>query len=303
MSSSKYTEEFKQEVINFYNLNIPISFYKVSKKFNIDKKTIRYWIDPVYRLKNLKQSSNYINKTKTPKNNKKLSSVDIEKMKNLYFINKLSFRKISIIMKVCSKTVAYHLDDKEKNRKLNYMKDYKQLPHVQQRRLITQPIYYEKDKEKLKNDPILRNKKLLQKRKRRLNPLVFLSDRIRSNIVNSLTKDIKKGGQKWETLVGYDKIQLKEHIELQFCENMNWDNKNLWHIDHVLPIIMFNYDSFNHPHFKQCWCLDNLKPMWSSDNISKGGKIPTDEELEQWFENEPERLNTLKNIKNEVLNG
>ena len=61
-----------------------------------------------------------------------------------------------------------------------------------------------------------------------------------------------------------------DHIESQFIEGMNWNNRSEWHIDHIIADCLFNYSSFKDEEFKKSWSLDNLRPLWAKDNLSKG---------------------------------
>lgn len=82
-----------------------------------------------------------------------------------------------------------------------------------------------------------------------------------------------KNGLHWETLVGYTLQELKQHIESQFVEGMSWDNYGEWHIDHQIPISAFNFDFPEDIDFKRCWAIENLKPLWRFENLSKSGKV------------------------------
>ena len=55
---------------------------------------------------------------------------------------------------------------------------------------------------------------------------------------------------------------------------MGWHNMGEWHIDHIIPIAAFNYETNLCPEFKTCWALGNLRQMWARDNIRKKDKIP-----------------------------
>ena len=84
-----------------------------------------------------------------------------------------------------------------------------------------------------------------------------------------------KGGRKTNktfAALGYTKENLKTRIESQFTEGMSWDNMHLWHLDHIRPVASFDFDSTDHPEFKECWALENLQPLWAKDNLSKGAK-------------------------------
>lgn len=82
-----------------------------------------------------------------------------------------------------------------------------------------------------------------------------------------------KGGRHWENLVGYSVEELKQHLESKFQEGMSWDNYGEWHIDHKIPVAVFNFDHPEDIDFKRCWALENLQPMWAKENIAKHAKI------------------------------
>jgi len=106
-------------------------------------------------------------------------------------------------------------------------------------------------------------------------PLVALSRAMRSLMHREVGKKSAKRGS-WYTLVGYTAEELRDHLERQFLPGMTWDNRGIgegkWHIDHIVPVSAFNYDSPDHPDFKACWALTNLRPMWGSDNIRKSAR-------------------------------
>jgi hypothetical protein len=78
---------------------------------------------------------------------------------------------------------------------------------------------------------------------------------------NLVFKGIKKHTTT-EKILGYSVSEFKQHIELQFIGDMNWNNT---HIDHKIPLTWFNKSTppsiVNH--------LSNLQPMFKKDNISK----------------------------------
>ena len=108
------------------------------------------------------------------------------------------------------------------------------------------------------------------KRKRRQLPDHRITNNVSRAIRTSLNQS--KNGRRWETLVGYNLSQLKEHLEKQFTEGMTWNNYGEWHIDHIRPICSFSITSNDCEDFKQCWSLSNLQPLWAIDNQSKSGK-------------------------------
>lgn len=86
-----------------------------------------------------------------------------------------------------------------------------------------------------------------------------------------------KDGWSWEALVGYTRYDLMAHLERQFTKGMTWDKfaAGEIHIDHILPVASFNCASPDDPDFKVCWALSNLRPMWATENMSKGAKVLT----------------------------
>ncbi len=70
--------------------------------------------------------------------------------------------------------------------------------------------------------------------------------------------------------------EFMRHIESQFTEGMNWANygkgKDKWHVDHILCAELFDFSRPEHQII--CFHHQNLRPMWSRDNIAKGDKLP-----------------------------
>lgn len=70
-------------------------------------------------------------------------------------------------------------------------------------------------------------------------------------------------------ILGYSPKDLKEHLEKQFKDGMNWDNYGEWHIDHIIPIS----SATNLEEGIKLSKLENLQPLWGVDNIRKGNKF------------------------------
>lgn len=102
---------------------------------------------------------------------------------------------------------------------------------------------------------------------KRKNPRHRLDHRMGQLMRGSL---VGKGGRTWESLVGYSIDDLFIHLEKQFLPGMSWENMSDWHIDHILPRAMFNYETEYDPDFRVCWSLTNLRPIWAEENIKKG---------------------------------
>ena len=55
---------------------------------------------------------------------------------------------------------------------------------------------------------------------------------------------------------------------------MTWDNwGKVWEIDHIKPLSSYKYESIEEDSFKECWSLDNLRPLDKLENIRKYNKV------------------------------
>jgi len=87
----------------------------------------------------------------------------------------------------------------------------------------------------------------------------------------ALKKQGAKKDYKTFQMLPYSPQDLKEHIEKQFDEKMNWDNYgDYWHIDHIIPQAALPYESLEDKNFQKCWALENLQPLEAVENIRKG---------------------------------
>ena len=109
-------------------------------------------------------------------------------------------------------------------------------------------------------------------KKRQEIPYYRITANIRGAINQSLKRrKITKHSPTFDIL-GYTGHDLVAHLESQFKEGMSWENRSEWHIDHIRPISSFDYTSTEDESFKECWALENLQPLWASENIIKGSK-------------------------------
>lgn len=84
-----------------------------------------------------------------------------------------------------------------------------------------------------------------------------------------------KAGRRWEMLLGYNINilikHLKKTIPMGYCWQDYLDGK--LHIDHIIPISVFNYETPEHSDFKRCWALKNLRLLSAKENIIKSDKL------------------------------
>lgn len=114
------------------------------------------------------------------------------------------------------------------------------------------------------------------KRKRRLerrktDTLYALKTSVRSLICKVFREKSFKKCSKAGEIIGCDWRHFKSHIEAQFIDNMSWDNRGQWHIDHIVPLASAKTPEdvvrLNH--------YSNLRPLWAIDNLKKGARMPS----------------------------
>jgi 5-methylcytosine-specific restriction endonuclease McrA len=77
---------------------------------------------------------------------------------------------------------------------------------------------------------------------------------------------------RWVALVGYTVEQLRVHLERQFLPKMGWHNMPEWHVDHIVPLSSFEFESADDLAFKAAWALTNLRPIWATENLRKSAR-------------------------------
>jgi len=84
-----------------------------------------------------------------------------------------------------------------------------------------------------------------------------------------------KNGKRWEDLVGYTVEDLKKRLQSTLPPHYTWQDyiKGKLHIDHIIPISVFNFDNSNQIDFKNCWALSNLQLLPAKENLIKHNKL------------------------------
>jgi hypothetical protein len=135
-------------------------------------------------------------------------------------------------------------------------------------------IWREKNKEKIQKYKKDNFEKSREHRKRshikKMNdPIYALAKRVKSAISNSLGEIGLKKTSQTRIILGCSKSEFKIHIERQFTKGMTWENRDQWHIDHIIPISTAKTEAdviaLNH--------FTNLRPLWAKDNIKKSNKM------------------------------
>ena len=98
-----------------------------------------------------------------------------------------------------------------------------------------------------------------------------IKDGMRKRIMRALKKDGGKKSKRTMKLVGCTVGQLKQYIEKKFKPGMSWEQRHLFHIDHIIPCASFDLTKLSQQ--KKCFHYTNLQPLWAIDNIKKGAKL------------------------------
>lgn len=140
---------------------------------------------------------------------------------------------------------------------------------------------------------LLNNKEKLKKKRRekaknkRKNCIEF---KLKANVSRAVRHILSRtnGSKKGESLLKYvdwSVEELKKHLENQFENWMNWENWGKydpktwndndsntwkWEIDHIKPQSTLKFASLNDDNFKECWNLENLRPLNAKQNFLDG---------------------------------
>jgi len=100
------------------------------------------------------------------------------------------------------------------------------------------------------------------------NPIKIHGRNIKQYVIYAEKHDYKKTTKIYQ-VIGCTQQELLQHLEKQFLKGMTWENRKLWHIDHIIPMDSAKTleDNYKLNHFT------NLRPMWAKDNLSKKNNI------------------------------
>ena len=175
----------------------------------------------------------------------------------------------------------YHLDNRE------YFKQY----YLDNKEKISEYLkqYRLNNKEKIneqKKDYNLKNKKKISEYDKQYfldnkpKRYAYISNKRKTDLAFALTDTLRarlrqalNGTNKSKStlkLLGCTVEYLIKHLEKQFKPGMTWENRHLFHIDHIRPCSSF--DLTNPKQQSECFNDTNLQPLWAIDNIVKGAK-------------------------------
>ena len=183
-------------------------------------------------------------------------------------INKIKYRE--------KKKIIRMKNDPEYRKRVNKIKtesDIKRRLTDDEWRIRKNKIKNERFKERMK-DPEYRKKHNERKEKwdkerRDIDPIFAMKKRVSCRIRNYMSREGYEKKLRTHEILGIDWPGFKEHMERQFVNGMSWENRDQWHIDHIIPLAtaICEDDVIRLNHYT------NLQPLWAEDNIIKGSKI------------------------------
>lgn len=259
--------------------------YQQPEKFSFRKDTQKYQLDckKCINKKTQERKKNGLIKTRTQFNFICIKCQTQQTPESFYLKDKEKKRYDTVCME-CRKKGArnWHTDNKEtslKNKKLwhtkNRDKNIIKFRENYKKRMKENP---EKERGDRKKWRIENNDKVnARARYRYANDINF---KLRSRLHENCYRIIKRGCKKnCKTLrmLGCSIADVRGWLESQFTNEMTWENHGkFWHIDHFFPVVCYNLTDPEEQN--KCFHWSNLRPLKGCDNLSKGRKIPSDEE-------------------------
>jgi len=162
-------------------------------------------------------------------------------------------------------------------------KKYESKPETKKRKSENHKKWSEQNKEHLKQyikeyrknnvDKIRQIKRDYERYRKASDPAYKLIANFRTAIYQVLKENNVEKNKHYFDILRYTPEELISHLENLFTDGMTWENYGEWHVDHRIPISSFNFESVDDDSFTKCWSLDNLQPMWGTENIVKGNNI------------------------------
>jgi hypothetical protein len=82
----------------------------------------------------------------------------------------------------------------------------------------------------------------------------------------------QNGSSLYASYFGLDILNIRKWIEIQFDQEMNWDNfsKN-WQFDHIIPVVYFDFAK--EEDLKLCWNFTNIRAEKLQLDKNRGNRI------------------------------
>jgi hypothetical protein len=95
-------------------------------------------------------------------------------------------------------------------------------------------------------------------------PVRLLKHRVRCYLAKIMAGSGKPA--RTQSLLGCSFDEFKIHIENTFDIGMTWENRHLWHVDHIIPLA----SARNPKEIMRLFHYSNLRALWATENLQKG---------------------------------
>ena len=104
-----------------------------------------------------------------------------------------------------------------------------------------------------------------------------ISFRLNRNMACAVRSSLKgnKKGRHWEIIIGYTLKDLEAHLKSTLPKGYIWSDylDCKLHLDHIIPLSIFNIKNANSKGFKKAWLLENLRLIPAKENLRKNNKL------------------------------
>lgn len=105
--------------------------------------------------------------------------------------------------------------------------------------------------------------------RRKNDPIFRLRQNLRTRLKTAMHKGCKTGSAVSD--LGCSIPEFKRYLKSKFQPGMTWDDRKVWHIDHIVPLA--SVDLTDREQLLKVCHYTNLQPLWAADNMSKGAKV------------------------------
>src|SRR5579863_6654653 len=107
--------------------------------------------------------------------------------------------------------------------------------------------------------------KMYIKKRSLVDPNFKLGLLLRSRLYNALKGNRRTGSAVRD--LGCSLDFLRNYLKKQFKPGMSWSNHGKWHIDHIIPLTLF--DLTDRKELLKACHYTNLRPLWARENLKR----------------------------------
>lgn len=199
--------------------------------------------------------------TPTPKEDfRTCRECKIEKSLDNFSTDTSRFLKKKYICKECSK----------KLNKIHRQNNLERIREIERKSTAKRRL---KDPEKMRE---MVRKSQIKRKLLGLTEKQILRDRIASSVKRLMKRcKLYKAGISWTKYLGYNSEELREHLEKHLPDGYTIEKaiSEGFHVDHIIPLKLFNFNSIEDEELKLAWNFENLRLIPEKENLRKNARI------------------------------